>query len=273
MAGKKKTLFVSDIHLGAGKKWDWFDPEIEGPKLIKFFEYVTARQSKRKDIKEIVLLGDVFDLWVCPHDKEPHTFDQIIDTHADIIGVIKKMSDTVRTIYVNGNHDYQVTEEDINRAFDGKVMHIGNRYQRGNILAIHGHEYALFNRPDPKNGGPRLRLPLGYYITRLHTTLGKKRGAKAGLIFQIIDESFQVMGPEKLPESVLDALKDTVEMITDENTGEKYNVKDFTMGHICADQEFGVVRDRYGNLYDDWKKSVGFWKSTQMIMCELNHLG
>ena len=62
-------------------------------------------------------------------------------------------------------------------------------------------------------------------------------------------------------------------MITDENTGEKYNVKDFTMGHICADQEFGVVRDRYGNLYDDWKKSVGFWKSTQMIMCELNHLG
>jgi len=37
MNEKKKTLFVSDIHLGAGKKWDWFDAAREGPKLIEFF--------------------------------------------------------------------------------------------------------------------------------------------------------------------------------------------------------------------------------------------
>ena len=177
------------------------------------------------------------------------------------------MAKNVRTLYVNGNHDYQVTYKDINEAFDGKVKHIGNVYRRGNILAEHGHRYALFNRPDPRNGG-YLRLPLGYYITRLHTSLGETRKAKANFIIQIIDESFQVMGPEKLPESVLDALKDTVEM-----TYKSKKVDLFNMGDVCAAQEYKNVRERYRNLFDVWKEAVGFWQSVQMIMCELNRLG
>jgi UDP-2,3-diacylglucosamine pyrophosphatase LpxH len=268
MNEKKKTLFVSDIHLGAGNPWDWFDAAREGPKLIEFFEYVIKRHDGEKDIKEIVLLGDVFDLWVCPHDKKPHQFKEIINHHKNVVDAIKKMADAVNTLYVNGNHDFQVAPDDINRAFGGKVKHIGNVYRRGNIWAEHGHQYALFNRPDPKNGGPILRLPLGYYITRLHTSLGKSRGGKAKMVFQAIDESFQVMGPEKLPESVLDTLKDAVEMPPNPK-----EAKNFNMGHICADQEYDAVRDRYKNLFDDWKDSVGFWQSVQMIMCELNRLG
>jgi len=37
--------------------------------------------------------------------------------------------------------------------------------------------------------------------------------------------------------------------------------------------EYEDVKERYRNLYDDWKDSVGLWKSIQMIMCELNRLG
>ncbi len=44
------------------------------------------------------------------------------------------------------------------------------------------------------------------------------------------------------------------------------------MTNICDDQPYEDVRERYKNLFDDWKKSVGFWKSTQMIMCEFNRL-
>lgn len=265
---KKKTLFVSDIHMGAGKPHDWFDRGEEAANLISFFKYVAKRYSEEKDIKEIVLLGDVFDLWVCPHNEEPHTFEQILEAQSDVIDAINEMADTVPTLYVNGNHDYEVTSEDICTAFDRKVKHIGNVYRRGNILAEHGHRHALFNRPDPKNGGTHLRLPLGYYITRLHTTLEKGRGVKAKMVFQAIDESFQVMGAEKLPESVLDSLKDAVEMPPKPKKVEKFN-----MGNICADQLYIDVKERYKNLFEDWKDSVGFWQSIQMIMCELNRLG
>lgn len=267
MPKKKKTLFISDIHMGAGNEWDWFSVDKESPYLVNFFKYVSERNQKSKDIKEIVLLGDVFDLWVCPHDQKPHTFKEIMEAQFEVISEIKKMAKNVRTLYVNGNHDYQVTYQHIDEAFDGRVKHIGNVYRRGNVLAEHGHRYALFNRPDPKNGG-HLRLPLGYYITRLHTSLGETRKARANLIVQIIDELFQVMGPEKLPESVLDALKDAVEM-----TRESKEVDLFNMGNICAAQEYNDVRERYRNLFDDWKEAVGFWQSVQMIMCELNRLG
>ncbi len=267
MSAKKQTLFVSDIHLGPGNDWDWFDAEIEGPRMINFFEYVLKRQSDHDDIKEVVLLGDVFDLWVCPYDETPHKFDDIVIHHKEVIDSVKKMADKVRTFYVNGNHDYQVTNNNIHDAFDGKVRHIGEVYRRGNIHAEHGHNYALFNRPDPKNGGFS-RLPLGYYITRLHTSLKQKRGSKSKLIIQAIDEAFQMMGPEKLPESILDALKDAVEM-----SDKARDVKHFNMGHISREQKYDDVRERYRNLYDDWKESVGLWKSVQMIMCELNRLG
>ncbi|MCP4622920.1 MAG: hypothetical protein GY850_05255 [bacterium] len=268
MQKEKWTLFLSDIHMGAGKKWDWFDAGNEGPRLIRFFEYVSNRQKEQNDIKEIVLLGDVFDLWVCPHNETPHMFSQIATTHVKVFDAIKKMADNVPTLYVNGNHDYQVTRDDIQKAFDGKVKHIGEQYRRKNILGLHGHEYALFNRPDPKNGGPILKLPLGYYITRLHTTLKKSRAYKAHLIFQVIDETFQMMGPEKLPESVFDAMRDAV--TSSGGADGDY----FEMGHICPNkQKFEDVRKRYRNLYDDWREAVGFWQSTQMIMCELNRLG
>jgi UDP-2,3-diacylglucosamine pyrophosphatase LpxH len=270
MVQKKKTLFISDIHMGAGKengKWDWFSIDDEGPYLISFFEYVAKRCSRQNDIKEVVLLGDIFDLWVCPHDKEPHTFGEIVKAQKDVIGAIIKMAGSVPTCYINGNHDYRVTSEDICKAFKGKIKHFGNVYRRGNIWAEHGHQHALFNCPDVRNGG-YLRLPLGYYITRLHTSLGETRKAKFNLIAQIIDESFQAMGSEKLPESVLDALKDAIE-----NTFSGRKVSNFNMKGICPNQDFEDVRTRYRNLFDDWRKAKGFWQSIQMIMCELNRLG
>jgi len=173
----------------------------------------------------------------------------------------------VPTCYINGNHDYRVTSEDIQKAFNGKIQYFGNVYRRRNIWAEHGHRYALFNCPDVRNGG-HLRLPLGYYMTRLHTTLGQTRKAKANLILQIIDESFQAMGPEKLAESALDALKDALE-----NTFPDQKVIDFNMKGICADQKFGDVRERYQDLFGDWVKTKGLWQAIQMIMCELNRLG
>jgi len=262
----KNTLFVSDIHLGAGKKWDWFSAEKEGPYLRNFFQYVAARQAEKGDIKELVLLGDVFDLWVCPHNEEPHTFDQILETHKEVINEIKTTGKTVPILYVNGNHDFRVSKGHIKKAFDGLVQHIGTHYRRRNIYAEHGHQFALFNRPDPKNGGPE-SLPLGYYISRLHASLGQTRKAKFNLALQAIDELFQMLGPEKMPESVLDSMKDAVE-----NT-KGITVSGFKMGSGRNDRSYNEIKDNYKDLYEDWYKSKGYWYANQMILCELNRLG
>lgn len=262
----KKTIFVSDFHIGAGKEWDWFTDK-EGRKVIDFCNYIIERDSIQKDIKEIVLLGDIFDLWVCPHNKIPHTFQDICKKQKLVLNAVKKMAITVPTIYVNGNHDYQVTSRNIEFAFGGRVKHFGSKYIRKNILAVHGHQYTLFNKPDPKNGGALLQLPLGYYLTRLHTTLGESRKAKANLVLQVLDESLQLLGTEKLPESILDVLKDAVA----NHTGITPQI--FRMGHLCKDQSYAEVKDRYRNLFDDWIDSIGFWKSVQMILCEMDRLG
>ncbi|MFH1117716.1 MAG: hypothetical protein V1792_27670 [Pseudomonadota bacterium] len=265
----KKTVFVSDIHLGPGNPWDWFNIQIEGRYLVSFFEYLATR----RDVKEIVLLGDVFDLWVCPHNDPPHIFDNILLAHKDVMAAITKTAAKIPTLYINGNHDFEVTPEMITEAFGGKVTHVGDIYRRRNLHAEHGHRHALFNCPDPKNGG-HLRLPVGYYITRLHTTLKKMeisagvetRHTKFRLVYEIIDEAFQVMGPEKLPESILDALRDSVVKL-----GEP--VVKFNMGNDALNEDYLTIRDRYRNLYQDWFEAVGFWRSTQMIMSELNRLG
>ena len=264
---KEKTLFISDVHLAAGKEWDWFNKDKEGPFLIKFFEYVGNRSVKDKDIKELVLLGDIFDLWVCPHDVKPHTFDEIIKKQSDVINAIKKAANKVKIIYINGNHDFRVTENDINKAFDGKVKFIEKQYRRGNVLAEHGHNSALFNRPDPIND-PVLKLPLGYYITRLHTSLKLSRLEKNKMIFPAINELLEMAGEQKMAETVLDIMKDAVEKSEDQDVVEK-----FTMGHISKDQDYEDIRFRYQDLFGYWLEKVGYWQVTQMLMSEVNRLG
>ena len=261
-----KTLFVSDIHLSEKKPWAWFDVEEEGPYLIDFFQYVKQRYETEKDIKELVLLGDIFDLWVSPHDKEPISFDKILKDQEAVLSSIKKTGKKVPMLYVNGNHDFRVDREMLENALGPKVQHIGNHYRRRNIHAEHGHQYALFNRPDPKNASPE-NLPLGYYISRLHASLGKSRQAKVHLIWQAIDETFQMVGPERLPESVLDAMKDAVE----KTSGVK--VENFNMGKLIGEVPFGDIRTRYRTLFGDWVQAKGHWFAIQMIMSELNRLG
>jgi UDP-2,3-diacylglucosamine pyrophosphatase LpxH len=261
-----KTLFISDIHLGAGKEWDWFNRKEEGPYLINFFKYVAERQKRDGDIKDLVLLGDIFDLWVCPYDEVPHTFSDVRAAQQEIFHEIKKTAETVNTLYVNGNHDFRVKKEDIAEAFDGRVTHIGNHYRRRNIHAEHGHRFALFNRPDPKNGGPQ-SLPLGYYISRLDASIRHNRKGKFHLKLQAIDELFQMMGPEKLPQSVFDALRDAVSKTLE------VKVDEFTMGPNGEGKLCKEIREEYKNLFEDWQQSKGYWFAAQMIMSEMNRLG
>jgi hypothetical protein len=76
-----------------------------------------------------------------------------------------------------------------------------------------------------------------------------------------------MLGPEKLPQSVLDTMKDAVE----KTHGKR--VEAFNMGGVDEAIRYEDVRERYKDLFEDWVDSKGYWFATQMIMSELNRLG
>jgi UDP-2,3-diacylglucosamine pyrophosphatase LpxH len=82
----KKRLFISDVHLGAGRysdeskssethkyEWDWLS-ENETKNFESFIRFLRTVYSE--NIREIILLGDIFDNWVFPHDLVPPTMDE-----------------------------------------------------------------------------------------------------------------------------------------------------------------------------------------------------
>ena len=85
-------------------------------------------------------------------------------------------------------------------------------------------------------------------------------------LMQIIDELFQVFGEEKVAESVLDAVKEAAEGAL----GKKIE-------SICMGPDLEVpycdIRARYRNLFEDWVGVVGYRKTLEMVLCEINRLG
>jgi UDP-2,3-diacylglucosamine pyrophosphatase LpxH len=67
-----KTVIISDVHLSNGaNNYSWFKDD------SKFKEFL-KETAQRSDVKELVLLGDIFDLWLYPIDVAPWTAQQVI---------------------------------------------------------------------------------------------------------------------------------------------------------------------------------------------------
>ena len=107
-----KTVIISDVHLSNGPTdYSWF----KNDSTLKGFLQNTA---KRTDVKELVLLGDIFDLWLYPVNVKPWTAQQIIqqwDNGTDsVVSALRECADKLPDVfYINGNHDMGVTKTDL----------------------------------------------------------------------------------------------------------------------------------------------------------------
>jgi UDP-2,3-diacylglucosamine pyrophosphatase LpxH len=76
-----KRIYVSDVHMGPKK-----DPQSQydytwlGTAEAKVFAEFLGYLNADEEVKEVILLGDTMDTWVCPVDAEPPTFKEIVDT-------------------------------------------------------------------------------------------------------------------------------------------------------------------------------------------------
>jgi hypothetical protein len=159
----QRTVIVSDIHASGPNGW-----------LSPPYATATAQMlcgiAADPEVAELVLLGDIFDLWLFPVQAVPWTMKQILDYNTELVAALRECVAKLPVVYyANGNHDMAVRMEDLApftvkdkaiKPFPAAGLHPGWRLE-------HGHAVDMFNAvPDPALktlGG----YPLGYFITRL----------------------------------------------------------------------------------------------------------
>ena len=181
--GRRKVVFISDIHLSADASTSWMYEHI-GP-LANYLHALNARH----DVSELVILGDLLDDWMVPIEDVPTTFEEILDAkhNQPVVTALQEICENhsiQQVTYVTGNHDLlsfkPAAKLLIETTFPGMVIHSDKpglgAYTLDDVLwAEHGHRYSLFNSPDVWSH-PASHLPLGYFVTRLVASQSEVNG-------------------------------------------------------------------------------------------------
>lgn len=171
--GRNKLIFISDIHMNVDAPYSWLSSHI--PSLTQFLESV----NKRKDVAELIIIGDLLDDWVSPVETASSSFANILKTaiNQPPIQALQAICSNpeIKVTYLTGNHDLlsfeQQNKATIQAAFPEMTIisdapGLGAYAKDKVIWAEHGHRYTLFNAPDTWSR-PGEHLPLGYFISRL----------------------------------------------------------------------------------------------------------
>ncbi|MEZ5226178.1 MAG: hypothetical protein R2710_05755 [Acidimicrobiales bacterium] len=165
---------MSDLHIGTGEPTCWYQPHVHETRLVAILDWVIDHADR---IAELVLLGDVVDLWTYPFDRRPPTFAEVVAANPAIFapsGALGRALDALdgAVTWVAGNHDMGITGDEAAVV----VSTGGHRLQLApellhhplgddrRLVMSHGHHHTLFNaidRSSPWNG-----LPAGHFVTR-----------------------------------------------------------------------------------------------------------
>lgn len=176
-------------------------------------------------VAAIVLLGDIFEMWLEKFPEVPPTNQQRVEfwkqSSPMLAAAITKLVDecNVQVFYIRGNHDREITDEDVNSIFNNKVSFVPctlilkmktSDTNEHRIRFAHGHEYDIFNSymlcqtnnllPDK---------PIGYYIARAVATSG--RADSDGELEDILiglASTLLTMVPAALEDDLVDSLLD-----------------------------------------------------------------
>jgi UDP-2,3-diacylglucosamine pyrophosphatase LpxH len=173
---RTKRIFISDIHLSSNERYNApmkskrarFNPSKHQSRLVNFLNKTIL--EKEAEIKDLVLVGDIFDDWVCPPDETPPTFDDIFQSNPEIMDALRAIAKSkINLYYLPGNHDFGLTETKIRSEIPSVIFQKAYDDTGFKLHAEHGNQYVLFNRSYSKIANGR---PIGYFITRLSEHLG-----------------------------------------------------------------------------------------------------
>lgn len=256
---KSKRFFVSDVHLSSQLRYDagdaWFRPNKHKARLVNFLKNEIL--AKAAGIKDLILLGDLFDNWVCPADVIPPTYKQIFAANKDIIDVLKKISNKqIGLFYINGNHDFDLTADEIQKVIP-KVIVVRSYLGAGRTHAEHGHLHTLFNVMDYRSD-PAFGRPIGYFISRLVASIG---GHGIADVLRHLDDILEaVFTPQTLASSIIEALA--------ERAGMKGDAK-----IIMPKGESPISIDEVKDKYKDLNSHFGFFEAAERVSRDIGGLG
>lgn len=274
----KKRIYVSDIHMNAGRSltvpngkypYEWLGKK-EADRFAKLLEYINDPTK----IKEIIIIGDLMDNWVYRVDEVPPDFQRIVDapTNRNIVKQLKNLSsnDKISVIYLPGNHDMGVTKEFVDSNFPGMIFGgtalYNSVFRTSRLRAEHGSAHAMFNAPDTINS-PSSRLPLGYFISRVTATREYETGISDRHYWTYADDLIEILGPQKLPSSIFEAI--LVEAGLPEDVPIRMPPRGGKKFVITADQ----VKKKYSDLYEQWQSTYGPGAAFKAMMVEIGRLG
>jgi UDP-2,3-diacylglucosamine pyrophosphatase LpxH len=265
---KTLAVVVSDVHIGTGGPTVWYQPAVHERYLATIFDWVCDHAD---DVRELILLGDIFDFWTYPPNERPPTLADVIEANPAILGPSGRLAGAVRALdggvtYLLGNHDATVSAPDMEvlRSSVGPVrlsppVHVlaGVASGRRTVFA-HGHTWTMFNAPEPES--PWEALPIGHFVTRavahqMATELGPgqtvadvpNQGAPNGLDLRRFLRSVQ----PRLGPSLARLLLDYVAHLAGLDDDEPILMTD---GEVAT---MAMAKDAYANLFRRWVAKEG----------------
>jgi UDP-2,3-diacylglucosamine hydrolase len=179
--GKRIAVVLSDVHIGNNLPTCWYQAAVHERPLKEALAWILARRSI---VREVVLLGDMFDVWTYPPWVRPPSMREIIAANPGMLGsrgplaaLVQALPGEVRLLL--GNHDGSLTRADIdllNRSLGGdpsrgqriELVTAPSRVVAGasgaRTVFSHGHHWCMFNAPDARSRWAT--IPIGHFVSR-----------------------------------------------------------------------------------------------------------
>jgi len=172
MSDNKKTIVVSDIHMCNGEQKL---TKAAAEKLIKMLDECVISDN---NVTKLIMLGDIFDTWVCKTYETPSGIKPIIDFwnsySNSFISKLKEVAEKKEVHYILGNHDATVIKKEELKVLEEnglknlKIPLPGkNYYHEDGIWMEHGHAEDMMCVMTDEEGCGIQGYPLGYFLSRI----------------------------------------------------------------------------------------------------------
>jgi UDP-2,3-diacylglucosamine pyrophosphatase LpxH len=211
---KTKRLFISDIHLSSEEIYknhpdiSWFKPDRHKQRLLNFIDNTII--AKKNSVKDVILLGDIFNTWICPASIPPPSYQEIFNANQDILDKFQEIVENgINLFYMNGDHDFELMPAEIeNRVFGIRAIRY---YRTSRIHAEHGNRFDIFNKPDYITD-PAYGTPVGYFIRRLIASAGGREIDILDLSGSIDDIIEAAVTEQNIFSSIIEGLAERINM-------------------------------------------------------------
>lgn len=168
----QNVIVLSDVHIGSDAPTVWYQRRVHEPYLLSALNWVLQHAG---EVRELVLLGDLVDVWTYAPSVKPPSMADIIAANPQVLGPEGALAAVVRAVpkvtLLLGNHDGTLTPDDLATLRDavGPIelvdeVHVLTGSSGARTVFSHGHLWTMFNAPDERS--PWNALPVGHFVTR-----------------------------------------------------------------------------------------------------------